>query len=306
MRPFYLVVGLTITPFPIAGLAQSPKPPLPVVEVPPNTKVHRGVEYASVGDRSLQLDLYLPEKATKPLPTIIWIHGGAWREGARDRYPVRALSQVPRGYAVASISYRFSQEAVFPAQIEDCRSAVRWLRANAKTYGLDPEHIGVWGASAGGHLASLLGTAHHVKDWDRGQNLDQSSRVQAVVNFFGPTDFLRMESPENPYKATSPKSAESQLIGGPLKEHPDKVARASPITYVTKEAAPFLLVFGEKDIGVAPKQGEFLLEPLKKAGVEATLEVVPGAGHGGKLYDATEVVDRVSAFYDRHLKPQRK
>lgn len=275
---------------------------LPPVVTPAKTKAIKGIEFAKVGDRSLQMDLYLPEKAARPMPTIVWVHGGAWRHGSRDKFPVRALTQVPRGYAVASISYRFSNEEVFPAQIVDCRSAIRWLRANADKYGLDPDRIGVWGASAGGHLASLLGTAHHVKEWDKGDNLDRSSRVQAVVNMFGPTDFLRMESPENPYKASSPRSAESELIGGPIEEHRDKVAKASPITYVTKDAAPFLFVFGEKDIGVAPKQAQFLLEPLKKTGVEATLIVVPGAGHGGPLYDAPEVIERINAFFDRHLK----
>src|SRR5205085_165270 len=136
-----------------------------------------------------RLDLYLPEKAQGRLPVVVWIHGGAWRAGSKDHCP--AVPLTAKGFAVASINYRFSQHAVFPAQIEDCKAAIRWLRANADKYHLDPDHIGAWGASAGGHLVALLGTSGNKKELEgKGGNLEQSSKVQCVIDWFGPTDLL--------------------------------------------------------------------------------------------------------------------
>jgi acetyl esterase/lipase len=152
----------------------------------PGVKSLRDLEYARAGEKSLLLDLYLPEKSRHSLPLIIWIHGGAWTGGDKADCPARRLLQ--RGYAVASINYRLSNEAIFPAQIEDCKAAIRWLRAHAKQYGLDADHFGAWGSSAGGHLVALLGTTGDLKQFDKGDNLDFSSRVQAVCDFYGPTD----------------------------------------------------------------------------------------------------------------------
>ena len=155
-----------------------------------NAAEHRDLVYAKTPQRELALDLYIPDGATKP-PLIVWVHGGAWRAGSKAKPP--ALWMLERGYAVASISYRLSQQAVFPAQIHDCKAAIRWLRAHASKYGYDAERIGAWGASAGGHLVALLGTSSGVKELegDLGYN-DQSSRVQAVVDYFGPTDVTAM------------------------------------------------------------------------------------------------------------------
>src|SRR5262249_12628746 len=148
--------------------------------------IHRDLPYVTGGHQRQTLDLYLPS-AEQPVPLIIWIHGGAWRVGSKeDDLPLDYLAQ---GCAVASINYRLSQHALFPAQIEDCKAAVRWLRANATRFKLDPQRFGAWGPSAGGHLAALLGTTGAVRAFEVGANLVVSSRVQAVVDYFGPTDF---------------------------------------------------------------------------------------------------------------------
>ena len=161
----------------------------PAAAQPKGVQALRNLPYVANGHERQRLDLYLPEKAEGRLPLIVWIHGGAWWAGSKEDCP--AVPLAAKGYAVASINYRFSQHAVFPAQIEDCKAAIRWLRANAAKYHLDADHIGVWGASAGGHLVALLGTTGGVKELEgKGGNLDQSSRVQCVVDWFGPTDFV--------------------------------------------------------------------------------------------------------------------
>ena len=155
----------------------------------------RNLSYVTHGRPSQTLDLYVPRKA-REIPLIVWIHGGAFLFGSKEGFPVEPvpLHLLLDGYAVASINYRLSPEALFPAQLEDCKAAIRWLRAQAEEFGLDPNRIGVWGASAGGYLAALLGTAGAIRDFEVGENLNYSSRVQAVCDFFGPTDFLQMDA----------------------------------------------------------------------------------------------------------------
>src|SRR6187200_77765 len=187
--------------------------------VPPSVKVLRDLEYGRVGERPLVLDLYLPEKGERPLPLIVWVHGGGWAAGSKEQ--VGAIRQLQRGYAVASVGYRLSGEAIFPAQIEDCKAAVRWLRAHHAEYGLDSDHVGAWGSSAGGHLVALLGSSGQFSDFDQGGHLDQSSRVQAVCDFYGPTDLLQMDShaPAGAVlKHNAPQSPEARLIVGPIQE----------------------------------------------------------------------------------------
>jgi acetyl esterase/lipase len=273
--------------------------------LPEGTKVHRNLEYVKGGHERQRLDLYVPANADAPLPVIVWVHGGAWMAGSKDGGSP-ALPFVGRGYAVACINYRLSQHAVFPAQIEDCKAAIRWLRANAKTYNLNPGRIGVWGASAGGHLVALLGTTGAVKELEgKGGNAEQSSRVQAVVDFFGPTDFLQMDAHALPgarLKHDSPTSPESRLIGGAIQNNAEKVKRANPIGYVTKDASPFLIAHGEQDPLVPCHQSELLQEALKRAGVEVTLYKIPGAGHGGRGFDTDKMQAAIQAFFDKHLK----
>ena len=271
-------------------------------------KAMRDTEYAKVDGKSLLLDLYVPEKADAPLPLIVWIHGGAWLGGDKAGCP--AMPQLRRGYAVASLNYRLSNEAVFPAQIHDCKAAIRWLRARAKEYNLDPKRIGVWGASAGGHLVALLGTSGDVKELEGDEgNLDQSSRVQAVCDWFGPTDFLQMAAhvpPGSKLPHDTADSPESKLVGGAIQENKEKVAKANPITYVSKDDPPYLIMHGDKDPLVPHHQSEILAEALKKAGVEMTFKTIEGAGHGGPGFNSPETMKMVEEFFDKHLKAAAK
>lgn len=267
--------------------------------VPAGTTVHRDLEYVTSGHERHKLDLYLPPNA-KNAPLIILIHGGAFRAGSKDRE--NATRFLLEGYAVAAINYRLSQHAIFPAQIEDCKAAVRWLRANAAKYGYDPDRFGAVGSSAGGHLVAMLGTAGGVRKFEVGENLGLSSRVQAVVDNFGPTDFLQMDDHRLPNGMihNKPDSPESQLIGGSLQENKDKARQANPITYVGKDSPPFLVIHGDSDPLVPHHQSELLVAALKQAGVEVTFYTVKGGEHG--QFNDPKVDEMTSAFLARHLK----
>lgn len=266
---------------------------------PEGTTALRGVAYVADGHERQKLDLYIPP-GNGPFPVLIWIHGGAWLGGSKEDCP--ALPYLEKGFAVASFNYRLSQHAVFPAQIEDCKAAVRWLRANATAHRLDPDRFAAWGSSAGGHLVALLGTTADFHTFDVGPNLDQSSAVQAVVDFFGPTDFLQMDTHRLPNGMvhSTPDSPESKLIGGDIREHADLVARADPITYVSAGDPPFLIVHGDSDPLVPHHQSELLEEAVKEAGVTSTFYTVKGGGHGG--FRDPEVPRAVEAFLEQHLK----
>jgi acetyl esterase/lipase len=256
--------------------------PGPSVPLPEGTRVLKNLAYVAGGHDRQKLDLYLPPAGSR-WPLVVAIHGGAFRTGSKENEPAGAF--VARGFAVAAINYRLSQHAVFPAQIEDCKAAVRWLRANAAQHGYDPDRVASYGASAGGHLAAMLGTAGDVKAFDVGPNLGMSSRVQAVVDLFGPTDFLQMDahrpSPQAMVHDTE-DSPESQLVGGPIRDDPEKVARANPITYATKDDPPFLIVHGDADALVPHHQSVLLEAALRKAGVPVRLVTIPGGPHGGE------------------------
>ncbi|MBE3584306.1 MAG: alpha/beta hydrolase [Limnochordaceae bacterium] len=286
-----------------AALPATAEPPMTPARA--NLRIIRDLTYATVNGKALLLDLYLPPEPAGPLPLIVWVHGGAWRSGSKEN-PRLALEMVYRGYAVASINYRLSQEAVFPAQIQDVKAAIRWLRANSSTYGLDPERIGAWGSSAGGHLVALLGTSGGVDLFDQGGgNYDQSSRVQAVVDFYGPTDFLQinsmMEAGSLRDRPSAAYSALSLLLGGPIRDNLDKAAAASPITYITPDDPPFLIVHGKQDRTVPYQQSVIFYDALRRAGVEATLVILPEAQHGGPAFSDPQLLEQIADFFDRHL-----
>jgi len=275
---------------PATGAEQDPVRPTRPPASPPGVQVLRDLEYVPGGHERNRLDLYLPEKAARPLPVIVWVHGGGWTNGDKTNGPAFRFATI--GYAVASINYRFSQHAIFPAQIHDCKAAIRWLRANARKYGLDSNHIGAWGGSAGGHLVALLGTTTGVKELEGpGGNEDQSSRVQAVVDWYGPTDFLTVGA----------KDTRTNLIGGDPQANKEKAAKASPMTYVSKDAAPFLIMHGDKDKTVPISQSETFAQALQKAGVEATFVVVKGSGHVSPLFNSPEHRKQVEDFFAKHL-----
>jgi acetyl esterase/lipase len=267
-----------------------------------NAAIQRDLVYKRVNGAILTLDLYCPEKVSGPLPVIVWLHGGGWSRGRKERCP--AVSLVPDGYAVASIDYRLTGVAPFPAQIEDCKAAIRWLRANASKYNLDPDRIGVWGFSAGGHLAALLGTSGGVRELEgTGDNISYSSRVQAVCVVSGPGNLL-----EQYRDATGPSAAEMNpkvkpaleaLIGGSPEQNKEKALAASPITYVSKDDPPFLIIQGEKDITVPVSVTQSFFAALKAAGVDATLEIATGRGHG---VGGPKFQPMIKEFFDKHLR----
>ena len=261
-------------------------PPVP----PPGVQVLRDLDYVPGGHERNRLDLYLPEKATRPLPVIVWVHGGGWTSGDKTHGP--AFRFATKGYAVASINYRFSQDAIFPAQIYDCKAAIRWLRANAGKYGLDADHIGAWGASSGGHLVALLGTTGGVTELEGpGGHPEQSSRVQAVVDWCGPTDLL----------TAGTKPTRTNLIGGDPQANKEKAARASPVTYVSRNAAPFLIMHGDQDRTVPISQSETFAQALQQAGADVTFVVVKGAHHVGPQFTNAENLKRIEDFFAKYL-----
>jgi len=267
-----------------------------------NVAIQRDLVYKRINGAVLTLDLYCPEKVSGPLPVIVWIHSGGWSRGRKERCP--AVTLVQDGYAVASIDYRLTTTAPFPAQIEDCKAAVRWLRANASTYHLDPDHIGVWGHSAGGHLAALLGTSGGVRELEgTGDNMSYSSRVQAVCVVSGPGDLLQLyraaTGPSGTEINPKVKPALEALIGVPVEENKTKAMAASPITYVSKDDPPFLMIHGEIDSTVPVSQAESFAAALKAAGVETTLEIAPGRGHGA---GGPKFQPMIKAFFDKYLK----
>jgi acetyl esterase/lipase len=261
---------------------------------------HRDLAYVTGGHERQKLDLYLP-KAGPLRPLIINIHGGAFKVGSKEMGV--PLEFVARGYAVASINYRLSQHAVYPAQIQDCKAAVRWLRAHAAAYRIDPDRFAAFGASAGGHLAAMLGTTGATKEFDVGDHLDQPSRVQAVVDYFGPTDFLQMDAHRvaGGQLHDPAQSPESELIGGPIQENRDKVRRANPIAYVTAKAPPFLICHGDADPLVPHHQSQLLEAALRQAGGAVTFYTVKGAGHG--RFNDPKVDELTVAFLAKHLGP---
>ncbi len=291
--PTLLIASLAII---TATYAQLPP------RVPDGVKALRDVAYVENGHERQKLDLYVPEKSGAPMPLIIWIHGGGWAAGSKDGCPPLRGGFIERGYAVASIGYRLSGHAAFPAQIEDCKAAIRWLRAHAKEHNLDPRRFGVWGSSAGGHLVALVGTSSDVKPFDVGANLDQSSRVQAVCDYYGPTDFNVFTTTPGYESHAAEGSPESRLLGGKVADNKDKAARVNPITYASGDDPPFLIVHGDKDPTVPINQSQLLFDALKKSGVSARFHTIHGAGHGGPGFSGRNIDDMVAAFFDERLK----
>jgi acetyl esterase/lipase len=267
----------------------------------------------SIKSPAQKLDVYLPDEGGGPFPVILSIHGGAFKSGDKGYGQViPMLEGLKCGYAVVSINYRLSGEAIWPAQINDVKAAVRWVRANAKQYKLNPDKIAAWGGSAGGHLSAMVGTSGNVKeleDLSQG-NADQSSRVQAVVDWFGPTDFLKMDEQAkeskvaNPQVHSVPNSPESQLIGKNLQDAPDLVKAANPETYITEDDPPFFIQHGLNDPLVPYPQSVNLAKKLEQTlgKGKVTIELIPETGHGGPAFQTEQNLHKVFAFLDKYLK----
>ena len=266
-------------------------------------KVMQDISYAGTDNARQTLDLALPIKRTsdKPLPVIAFIHGGGWRGGNKDGGLNRIGGFLKSGnYAGVSIGYRLSNEAKWPAQIHDCKAAIRWVKANAVKHGLDGSKIAVHGTSAGGHLVAMLGTSAGVKAMDGsiGAYTSQSTKVACVVDYFGPTNFLRMNDFESRIDHDAKDSPEGLLIGGPVQDNKKKTLTADPISYVSKEDSPFLIMHGTKDMAVPYNQSVILHSALKKIGVPSALLTVTGGGHG---VGGGVLNEHLQKFFDHHL-----
>lgn len=264
----------------------------------------RDLSYVTDGHPRQKLDLYL--SGQKQAPLLVYIHGGGWCQGSKAR--VTGLEQIiAQGFAVASIEYRFSQDAVFPAQIEDCKSAIRWLRAHAADYGYDPARVAAFGESAGGHLTALLATTGNIRDFDKGENLDQSSAIQCGIDWFGPTDFpgFHPNNGKTVAELTGKDSVVFKLFGGPPLEKMELARRASPVTWVTKSTAPLFIAHGTRDPLVPVGQSTGLADRMKEEGVDVSLDLIEGAGHGGPQFTAGDKPVRMFEFVSRHLRADR-
>ena len=268
--------------------------------LPQGVRVERDISYIDGGDEAQRLDLYLPEAVPeKPLPLLVYIHGGGWRAGSKVGCPV--ASYAARGYIVASVEYRFSQKAIFPAQIQDCQAAIRWLRAHAEEYGLDAKAFGVGGSSAGGHLVALVGTSGGVREFDVGQHLDMSSAVQAVYDLYGPTDLIRFgQTPGYESHATA-ESPEGKLLGGAPAQMKEAAAKANPITHIDANDPPFLIVHGDADPTVPINQSESLYAALVEAGIPTRFITIQGGGHG-RGFPSEPLVEIANVFFDKNLR----
>jgi acetyl esterase/lipase len=265
--------------------------------VPPGVQAWRDLAYVEGGHARQRLDLYVPEQGEK-LPLVVWIHGGGWEGG--DKKDCLTLPLTTQGFAAASIGYRLSQHAIFPAQIEDCKAAIRWLRAHAAEYRLDPQRIGAFGISAGGHLTALLGTSGEVKEFDVGAHLDQSSRLQAAADMCGPTDLRRFTEHPSVISRDAPNSLFTRLFGGPVLEKTEQVRRFNPITWVSADDPPFLVLHGGKDTLVPYQQSELLVAALQGAGVAVDYHFEKDGGH---VFLPPPVVEKIAAFFRRTLQP---
>jgi acetyl esterase/lipase len=259
--------------------------------------------YAGNDNRFQCLDLYLPKTraSDKPLPVTVFIHGGGWSGGDRKGFGGYAIAQAATGkYVGVSVGYRLSGEVKWPAQIHDCKAAIRWLRGHAKELNIDPDKISVQGASAGGHLVALLGltAGNKALEGDVGEFTSLPSNVTCVVDFCGPTDFSRPLMQGDAAKRDDP--AVAGLVGGPLKDTQDAVKESSPITYVSKNAAPILIVHGTNDTRVNYEQSVLLDEALKKAGASSILLQMTGAGHN--VPSSPALNQRIDQFLDIHLR----
>jgi len=260
-----------------------------------------GLEYAKPGGESLQLNLARPKSPAGPCPAVLCIHGGGFRAGKREGWDARCKMLAEHGYVAATVTYRLAPKFPYPAAVHDVKAAVRWLRANAATYSIDPGRIGVTGDSAGGHLAQFLAVTGGVPEFEGdGGNAGVSSRVSCVVNWYGPSDFTKSYG-----KSVDAAEVLPLWLGGDdTKEH-KKHIQASPLYWVTPDAAPTLLLHGTKDPYVAFEQAEWIRDRLKATDVEVELLAFEGAGHGFKGPDAEKAQKAMVDFFDRHLKPTK-
>jgi acetyl esterase/lipase len=270
------------------------------LEVPSGVVFEKDIVFSSPAGERLELDMARPKDAKGLSPAIVCIHGGGFRAGNRQHHDRLCVQLAQRGYVAVTPTYRLAPAHQFPAAVNDVKAAVRWLRANASKYGIDPERIGATGDSAGGHLALFLGLTADVKSFDaaEGGNIDQSSQVNCVVDVYGPSDFTKSYD-----KSVDAAEVLPLFLGGDVKTARHRHILASPLNWVTPHAAPTLAIHGTLDPFVAHEQAVWLIDRLNGADVQAELLTLEGAGHGFKGDDAKRAQVAMFAFFDKHLKP---
>jgi acetyl esterase/lipase len=281
--------------------AQPPSPSVIQARLPKGTIIHGNIPYNNDTLKKHLLDIYLPAEAKGKLPLVVFIHGGGWV--GNDKYadmgymPNTINAMLDNGFAVASIDYRFAQDAVFPAILQDCNKAVSFLFDNANKYQIDKNRLALMGFSAGGHLASLMGTSHNnqVKNLYF-PNAYRPFKYKAVVDFYGPTDLVLLPGNDDE------KAPESILIGAKPLDRPDLAKAASPITYIDKNDPPFIIFHGEKDYIVSNKQSKLFHAWLQYYGVKSEITIVKDAPHFGTMYDVEEIRTKVINFLKAELK----
>lgn len=267
----------------------------------------RDVVYREAGEIALKLDLYLPaangdaakNENASPAPVIVWVHGGAWRAGTKEDVPIRDLTK--RGYAIASVQYRLSTDAKFPAQTVDIHSAVRFLRANAETYGIDPGRIAVAGSSAGAHLAALVGATEDVAEVGGKKDGGIGSEVAAIVSFYGASNLESILDQSTPHSLSVRVPALRLLLGGSPTELPDLARMASPVAHVGTGDPPLLLIHGDADPQMPYAQAVELRDAYRQRNLIVELVTVEGGVHGGERFYDEAMLARVADFLDRHL-----
>lgn len=273
------------------------------------------IEYAKVGDRSLKLDLYLPQRdaTARRSPLVVWVHGGAWRSGSKENVPL--LRWLDHGFAIASVEYRLSPEAKFPAQVHDIKAAIRFLRARSNELGLDPERFVIAGGSAGGHLAALVGVSSGIDPLEgtTGEQIDTASDassqapsyVSAIVSFYGASDLQTILQQSTEYGLSVRVPALQLFLGGQPSELPAVAKLASPVTHVDPTDPPLWLVHGDADPQMPVQQSRQLADLYRQTGLPVDFEVIPGGRHGGEAFFAAERLDRIAkGLLEAIAKPQ--
>jgi acetyl esterase/lipase len=272
---------------------------------------YKDLAYAPVS-ATQKLNLYIPTSGAGPFPVVINIHGGGFKFGDKGMLSeITGKALLNAGYAVASIDYRLSGEAQFPGAVQDAKAVVRFLRANAAKYNLNPDKMAVFGQSAGGNIAAMVGVTGNISDYDDASlgNTGVSSAVQAVIDQYGPTDFLQMDAQAKAQgcaaadqKHNDASSFESAYIGTAIQTVPDQVKKSNPIPYISKDTPPFLIQKGDQDCTVPIESTKMLADALSAANLDVTYTSLAGAGHGGDQFETDENVKLVIGFLDKHLK----
>ncbi|MGB4901837.1 MAG: alpha/beta hydrolase [Saprospiraceae bacterium] len=255
------------------------------------------IVFAQTPERTLALDLYLPKSQGQPY-LIIWVHGGAWHSGSKDNPPKDLLQ---RGYALASIDYRLTVEAAYPAQIFDIKAAIRFLRAHATQYGYRSDKIFIWGSSAGGHLAALAGVTNGLKSMEGslGDNLTESSDIQGIIDFYGPSNLTTILDQSTPHGLNVRTPALALMFGKPLDQCKSELENASPVMHVSPDDPPLFILHGDQDIQVPVNQSIELFGKYRALNLPVQLEWVYGAGHGGKKFSDSVLIDNVISFLQK-------